>query len=103
MVKAFAIKRRSPKERWDYQAVKRMPRTLVGPDPNISGRYRLSIRIEARVDREDEQPSGSCTREKTVRIMRITKKDIDTVGFTEGCEGCRYIQAGMDDHREHSE
>ena len=58
VIKAFAIKRMSPKERWDYLAVKNMPGTLVGPDPNRPGRDRLSNRIEAGLDREDEQPSG---------------------------------------------
>ena len=103
VVKAFAIKRMTTKERWDYMAVKNMPGTLMGPDPNKPGRDRVPIRIEARVDRDAEQPSGSDGKEKQVRRMKITKKVLEKTGFTEGCEGCRYMQAGMDEQREHSE
>ena len=67
------------------------------------GRDRVPIRIEARVEREVEKPSGSDGRRKQVRRMKITKKVLEKTGFTEGCEGCRYMQAGMDEQREHSE
>ena len=67
VIKAFAIKRMSPENRWDRGAVKDMPGTLMGPDPNRPGRDRVPIRIEARVDREVEKPSGPSDKEKQVR------------------------------------
>ena len=103
VIKAFAIKRLMEKERWSLEAVKNMPGTLMGPDPNRPGRDRVPIRIEARVDREAEHPSGSDGRRKQVRRMKITRKVLERTGFIEGCEGCRYMQAGMDEQREHSE
>ena len=103
VIKAFAIKRMAGKERWNLEAVKSMPGTLMGPDPSRPGRDRVPIRIEARIEREVEQPSGSDGRKKQVRIMKITRKILEKVGFTEECEGCRYMQAGMEEQREHSE
>ena len=35
--------------------------------------------------------------------MNITINVLENTGFIEGCEGCRYMQAGMDEQREHSE
>ena len=80
-----------------------MPGTLMGPDPSRPGRDRVPIRIEARIEREVEQPSGSDGKKKQVRRMKITRKVLEKTGFTEECEGCRYMHAGMDEQREHSE
>ena len=51
VIKAFAIKRLTEKERTSLEAVKNMPGTLMGPDPNRPGRDRVPIGIEARVER----------------------------------------------------
>ena len=57
VIKAFAVKRMTEKERWNLEAVKDMPGTLMGPDPNRPGGDRVPIRKEARIEREVEQPS----------------------------------------------
>ena len=44
VIKAFAIKRMSPENRWDYMAVKNMPGTLMGPDPDRARGGRVLIR-----------------------------------------------------------
>ena len=58
------------RERWNYEAVKSMPGTLMEPDPNRPGRDRAPIRIEARIEREVEPPSGSEGKKKQVRRMK---------------------------------
>ena len=83
VVKAFAIKRIANKEKWNYEAVKSMPGTLMGPDPNRPGRDRVPIRIEARREREVETPSGSDGKNEQVRRMKITRKVLENKGFTE--------------------
>ncbi len=35
--------------------------------------------------------------------MKITRKMLERIGYTEDCEGCRYMQAGMDESRPHTE
>ena len=35
--------------------------------------------------------------------MRISEKLLEKYGYTEGCEGCRFKMAGMDDKRPHDE
>ena len=46
------------------------------------------------------KPAGG---EQLVRRLRITKPTLERYGYTEKCEGCRYMQAGMDDQRPHTE
>ena len=59
VVKAFAIKGMVKNGRWNHEAVRSMPGTLMGPDLNRPGRDRVPIRFEAMIEREVEQPSGS--------------------------------------------
>ena len=37
------------------------------------------------------------------RSLKITRTMLQEMGYTEGCEGCRYAQTGMEENRSHSE
>ena len=82
------------------QAVRGTPHQ---PDPNKGG-VQPPIRIRFDPPGEEEPvASEEARKESETRRLRITKKDLDKYGYTEGCEGCRFKQAGIRDHRAHSE
>ena len=68
VIKAFAVKRRPEKDRWDYQAVTEMPGTLVRPNPSGPGHEHIAIRIEGRVDREITKALETDDKQKQVTV-----------------------------------
>ena len=97
VLRAYAIKRMDPDERWDGEAIKRLQGTPQQPDPSKPG-----VRIPVRVTfdpMEEAEPSEAreARREKELgRRMRITKPLLEHYGYSEDCEGCRRKRAGMD-------
>ena len=101
-VRAYAIKRQDPDQRWDEQWVKQIVGTPQRPDPN---RGDLTIPIKARFDpptMDAPEPTEAPRKEPGMRRMKITATMLEKYGRTEGCEGCKSKAAGLN-QRPHSE
>jgi len=95
VVRAYAIKRQAPDQRWNGADIKAMQGTPQRPDPN---RGELTIPIKVRFDPpipDSEVPTEPLRREPGMRRMKITTSMLDKYGYSEGCEGCRCKAAGL--------
>ena len=77
VIKSFAIKRVVKRKTWNYEAVGNTHGTRMGPGPNRPGVGRVPMRIDARIEREVEHPSGTCGNNQQVRIMQIARQVLD--------------------------
>ena len=103
VVRAYAVIRKPPGERWSAERLKTMRGTPQQPDPRKPGTH-VPIQVcfdPPSIGTVDE--STPLRREKGVRRMKITKRMFEDHGYSEGCEGCRYQRAGMAEQRVHSE
>ena len=77
VVRAFAVIRKPPDERWDASRLRDMRGTPEQPDPSKPGsRIPIKIRFDTPVlDRVDE--AIPLRREKGVRRMKITKRMLE--------------------------
>ena len=95
VVKATSIKRFGMSERWDVNAIVDMKGTPQRPDPSKPG---LHIPVRIRVEAEDpfEMPAMRPARnEDAPRRAYVMKRHYEEHGYTEGCEGCIRLSAGM--------
>ena len=60
------------------------------------------MRFDPAIPQEPEETVPSRT-EKGPRRMKISGKLLKKYGYTAGCDGCRYKEAGMEEQRAHSE
>jgi hypothetical protein len=103
VVRAYSVRRQAPDDRWDGDLIKAVAGSPQQPDP---GRPGETIPVRVTFDPsvvEDAVLVQPMRNEKRARRMKITEKILQDYGFTEGCEGCRFKQAGLGDGREHSE
>ena len=103
VVRAYKVKRRDAQSQWDAELIKQMRGTPRQPDPNKPG---YSIECQINFDPESKEPHVEIQTnrpELDIRRMRITPAILREFGYTVGCEGCRYKQAGLADGRNHSE
>ena len=102
-VRAYAIKRKDAAHRWDASLLKELRGTPQKPDPQRPG---LVVPIRINFDMPAEAmplAEGPQVRPRQARRMKITSRMLEQYGFTEGCEGCRFKQAGLEESRNHSE
>ena len=102
VVKAYAIRRKPDDEKWDAKLIEEMKGTPQQPNPNKSS-AKIPIRIKF------DEPSSVVTdeavpaRQEGPRRFRITIPMLVKYGYTAGCEGCRFEQAGLSATRAHTE
>ena len=73
------------------------------PNPNKPGDHvPVRINFDEPVNLVPEEESTD-KKEVNMRRFRITIPMLNKHGYTEGCEGCRFKQAGLDATRAHSE
>ena len=105
VIKAFAVKRRPMRDRWNHQAVTEMPGALIRPNPTGPGHEHITISIEGRAEREEakkDEAEDAESKDNHTRRTIITRGIFETVGYTEHCEGCRYMQARMEEQTPHT-
>ena len=93
VLKAWAVKRRPEDERWDIKMIDGVKGTPEEPVPG-KGRRRVPIRIRLEV-REDVEVDEIGTGEEAPRRTNIKKKFYERYGYTDGCEGCNRLRAGL--------
>ena len=95
MVKAYTTERLSPSVQLDINRILDMKGTPQRPDPTKPG---LSIPVKIRLEPDvkiDMPITGPARKEEGPRDVYLSKEDFKTFGFTEGCEGCSRLAAGM--------
>ena len=104
VVRAWAVRRRDPDDRWDADLIKNMQGTPQRPNPNKPGAT-IPIRINFDpIDRTQMPIILQAARdEEGPRSMQIRSWMLELYGYTEGCKGCEYKRAGLDAQRPHSQ
>ncbi len=95
-MRAWAVRRRIPKERWSGVAIKEMKATPARPDPNMPG-IDIPIRIRVTMDFPNAvaEPTVPQRNEDQSRRAYLKKKDFEQFGYDEDCAGCKRLMAGM--------
>ena len=102
VIRAYAIKRQDPDQRWSEQWIREMTGTPQRPDPK---RGELMIPIKVRFDppsADVPEPTEPLRKEAGMRRMKITEAMLGKYGYSEGCEGCRSKAVGTT-QKPHSE
>jgi hypothetical protein len=103
VVRAYSVKRRADGERWNGQMIKEMKGSPQAPNPNVAG---VQIPIKVRFDPGEPKADAAelvPMRKEVGRRLRLTDAMFKRFGYTEDCEGCRWKQAGLREHRGHTE
>ena len=103
--KAYTIKRQDSKSRWCSEAIRSLRGTPHQPDPDRPG-LAIPVRVgfdPVEVDPAVLPPPAPEPYRRQIRRMQITGDLLSKYGYTPGCEGCRYKQAGLAESRNHSE
>ena len=90
MIHAWSIKRLETGERWSKNKIEAMRGVPGQPNPNKPGST-IPVKITM-----PETAALDIAREPEVQGRRVYLKeeDFEKYGYTEGCAGCRAIQAG---------
>ena len=102
VVRAWTIRRLPEAERWDAESITEMQGTPAQPNPTAPG---LHIPIAINIDQGDGgAPVETQQRkvEQTARRVYLKQQDFEQHGYSDECEGCARLQAGMAP-RPHSE
>ena len=84
--------------------IKNMQGTPQQPDPTRPGvGIPIKVRFSEPAHVDEAIPNQPARQEQGPRRMRIMPYMLEKYGFTEGCEGCRHKQAGLQGARDHSE
>ncbi len=95
MVKASTIKRFGISERWDVNAIVDTKGAPQRPDPSKPGLH-IPVRIRVEPEVPFEMPAMRPARnEEAPRRAYVMKRHYVEHGYTEGCEGCSRLSAGM--------
>ena len=82
-------------ERWDVNAITDIKGTPQRPDVDKPGLH-IPVRIRVEPEVPFEMPMMRPTRdEEAPRRAYVMKKHYEEHGYTEGCEGCARLSAGM--------
>ena len=82
-------------ERWDVNAIMDMKGTPQRPDPNKPGLH-IPVRIRVEPEVPFEMPVMRIARDEDgPRRAYVMKRLYEEHGYTEGCEGCARLSAGM--------
>ena len=102
VVRAYAIRRQDEEHRWSEERIRAMQGTPQQPDP-LKASIHIPIRVRFDPTGNTEPIPSQLPKNEPIRRMRISEKLLETYGHTEGCEGCRFKVAGMEDKRPHTE
>ena len=105
VVRAYTVKRHGPERQWSADLVRGLAGTPQQPNPNVPG-HRIPIRVNF-----DDTPHADDTpvvgpvpiAQRQIRRMKITTALLQKYGYTAGCEGCRFKEAGMGEARNHTD
>ena len=105
VVRAYTVKRHGPERQWSADLVRGLVGTPQQPNPNVPG-HRIPIRVNF-----DDTPHADDTpvvgpvpiAQRQIRRMKITTALLQKYGYTAGCEGCRFKEAGMGEARNHTD
>ena len=91
-------------ERWDAESITEIAGTPAQPSTAAPGQH---IPIPINIDQEDNidgAPVETTQRQEEKKARRVYLKatDFETYGYSDNCEGCSRLQAGMD-ARPHTE
>ena len=102
VVRAWTIRRMPEGERWNSQAITGMTGTPARP--GILPGTHIPIAINIDQDNIDGAPVETTQRQEEKKARRVYLKatDFETHGYSDNCEGCSRLQAGMD-ARPHTE
>ena len=104
VVRAWTIRRMPEGERWDAESITEMAGTPAQPSTAAPGQH---IPIPIHIDQGgniDGAPVATTQRQEEKRARRVYLKqsDFEQHGYSDNCEGCLRLQAGMD-ARPHAE
>jgi len=102
VIRAYAIRRQDEEHRWSADRIRTMQGTPQQPDPS-TGSIHIPVRVRFDPGQPGEPIPSQLPKKEPGRRMRISEKLLEKYGDTEGCEGCRFKMAGMDDKRPHDE
>lgn len=95
VVKASSTKKFGMTERWGVNAITDMKGTPQRPDPN-NPELHTPVRIRVEPEVPFEMPAMRSARdEEAPRRAYVIKRRYKEHGYTEGCEGCARLSAGM--------
>ena len=95
VVKASSIKRFGRSEQWDVNAILDMQGTPQRPDPTKPGLH-IPVRIRLEPEVPFDMPLMRPARDEAgPRRTYVMKRHFVEHGYTEGCEGCSRMSAGM--------
>ena len=102
VVRACTIRRLQEGERWNSQAITEMTGTPARPGILPGSHIPIAINIDQ--DNIDGAPVETTQRQEEKKARRVYLKaaDFETHGYSDGCDGCARLQAGMD-ARPHTE
>ena len=102
VVRAYAIKRQDEGNRWQPEKIKGIRGTPSQPDPNKPGLY-IPVRVRFDPVLADIPVEQVQETEVRTRRERITKRTLNKYGYTAGCDGCLYKDAGLNESKHHTE
>jgi hypothetical protein len=95
VVRAYTTERLSPSTQWDINQILDMRGTPQRPDPSKPG-LNIPVKIRLEPDVQIDMPvTRPARKEEGPRDVYLSKDDFRTHGFTEGCEGCSRMAAGV--------
>ena len=93
VVRAYAML--SPSTQWDINQILDMKGTTQRPDPSTPG-LSIPVKIRLEPDVKVDMPISRPARKKEgPRDVYLSRGDFETYRYTEGCEGCSRLTAGM--------
>jgi hypothetical protein len=102
-VRAYAIRRQDEEQRRSGNMLKEIKGAPKQPNLNKPG---LQIPVRITFDPPeaiDPIPSQPARQERQIRRTKLTGVLLGKYGYTEGCDGCRYKKAGLQEVRPHAE
>jgi len=103
VVRAWTIRRMPEGERWNAEAITEMQGTPARPSTTMPGLH-IPISINIEQDNIDGAPVETTQRQEEKKARRVYLKatDFETHGYSDNCDGCSRLQAGME-ARPHTE
>ena len=95
VVRAYSVDRLSPSVRWDINRILDMKGTPQRPDlskPGLNIPAKIRLEPEVAIDMPVMRPAR---KEEGPRAAYLSKEDFRNFGFTEVCDGCGRLAAGM--------
>ena len=105
IVRTYTVQRKVEGEQWSATDIENMKGTPHQPDPTKPG-DRIPIIVKFDEPNEEEAVRSEAPRKDAGRRMAISAAILRKYGYSDGCEGCRFYRAGIQDpnaRKPHSE